>query len=40
MKAALHELPDALPAISYVCVCTFFGRDEALRVSSLPMSRQ
>jgi AcrR family transcriptional regulator len=32
----LHELPDALPAISYVCVCTFFGRDEALRASSVP----
>jgi hypothetical protein len=32
----LHELPEALPAISYVCVSTFFGVDEALRVSALP----
>jgi AcrR family transcriptional regulator len=33
----LHELPDALPAISYVCLSTFFGTDEALRVSALPV---
>jgi AcrR family transcriptional regulator len=30
----LHELPDTLPAVSYVCLSTFFGIDEALRVSS------
>ena len=34
--ATLHELPEALPAISWVCVSTFFGVDEALRVSALP----
>ena len=36
LRRRLHELPDALPAISYVCVCTFFGIDEAMRVSALP----
>jgi AcrR family transcriptional regulator len=36
LRGCLHELPDALPAISYVCVCTFFGVDEAMRVSALP----
>jgi hypothetical protein len=30
----LHELADALPAISYVCVSTFYGLDEARRVST------
>jgi AcrR family transcriptional regulator len=35
----LHELPDTLPAISYVCVSTFFGTDEALRVSAQPVPR-
>jgi hypothetical protein len=35
-QRTLHALPDALPAISYVCVSTFFGVDEALRVSTLP----
>ncbi len=35
LRGCLHELPDALPAISYVCVCTFFGIDEAMRVSAL-----
>jgi hypothetical protein len=28
----LHELPEALPAISFVCVSTFYGIDEARRV--------
>jgi AcrR family transcriptional regulator len=36
LRRCLHDLPDALPAISYVCVCTFFGVDEAMRVSALP----
>ena len=36
LRGCLHELPDALPAISYVCVSTFFGIDEAMRVSALP----
>jgi AcrR family transcriptional regulator len=35
LRGCLHELPDALPAISYVCVCTFFGVDEAMRVSAI-----
>jgi AcrR family transcriptional regulator len=35
----LHELPGTLPAISYVCVSTFFGTDAALRVSALPVAR-
>jgi hypothetical protein len=28
----LHELPDTLPAISFVCVSTFYGLEEARRV--------
>jgi hypothetical protein len=32
-QRTLHKLPDTLPAISYVCLSTFFGTDEALRVS-------
>jgi AcrR family transcriptional regulator len=35
-QRTLHELPDSLPAISWVCVSTFFGVDEALRVNALP----
>ncbi|MET0604527.1 MAG: TetR/AcrR family transcriptional regulator [Baekduia sp.] len=38
-QRTLHELPDTLAAISYVCVSTFFGTDEALRVSALPVAR-
>jgi AcrR family transcriptional regulator len=34
LERRLHELPDALPAISYVYLSTFFSIDEALRVSS------
>jgi AcrR family transcriptional regulator len=30
------ELPAALPAISYVCVSTFFGTAEAERIAALP----
>lgn len=30
----LHQLPDSLPAVSYVCVSTFFGSAEARRVSA------
>lgn len=36
LRGCLHELPHALPAISYVVVSTFFGIDEAMRVSALP----
>jgi hypothetical protein len=32
----LHELPEALPAISHVVLSTFFGVEEALRVSTRP----
>jgi hypothetical protein len=31
----LHELPDALPALSFVCVSTFYGIEEARRVATL-----
>ncbi len=30
----LHQLPDSLPALSHVCVGTFFGNAEAQRVSA------
>lgn len=40
LERRLHELPDALPAASYVCLSTFFGIDEALRVSARPAARQ
>jgi AcrR family transcriptional regulator len=36
-ESRLHELPAALPAISHVCVASFFGPDEAERVSHLPV---
>ncbi len=32
----LQELPDALPAISYVVLSTFFGTEEALRANARP----
>jgi hypothetical protein len=32
----LHELPEALPAISHVVLSTFFGVQEALRVNARP----
>lgn len=35
-QRTLHLLPAALPALTWVCVSTFFGVDEALRVSALP----
>ena len=36
----LHQLPDSLPAVSYVCVSTFFGAAEARRVSALVNNAQ
>jgi AcrR family transcriptional regulator len=39
LERRLHELPHALPAASYVCLSTFFGIDEALRVSARPAAR-
>lgn len=36
LEHRLHELPDALPGMSYFCLSTFFGADEALRVSTSP----
>jgi hypothetical protein len=36
MDRRLHELPGSLPAISYVVLSTFFGIDDALRVSAPP----
>jgi AcrR family transcriptional regulator len=32
IERRLHELPEALPAISYVCLSTLFGAKEALRI--------
>jgi AcrR family transcriptional regulator len=39
LERRLHELPDALPGMSYFCLSTFFGADDALRVSTLPPMR-
>lgn len=36
LERRLHELPDALPAVSHVCIAAFFGLDEAARVGALP----
>ena len=36
LERRLHELPDALPGMSYFCLSTFFGADDALRVSTSP----
>jgi AcrR family transcriptional regulator len=33
LQRSLHELPDALPAVSHVCLSTCFGVEEALRVN-------
>lgn len=33
----LHQLPDALAPISFVCISTFFDTDEAMRVSQIPV---
>jgi AcrR family transcriptional regulator len=38
-QRTLHELPETLAAISYVCVATFFGTEAAVRVSGLPVAR-
>ena len=34
LERRLHELPDALPGMSYFCLSTFFGIDDARRVST------
>lgn len=39
LERRLHELPDALPGMSYFCLSTFFGIEEALRVSGTPITR-
>lgn len=36
----LHQLPDSLPAVSYVCVSSFFGPAEARRVGALVTQAQ
>jgi hypothetical protein len=36
----LHQLPDSLAAVSFVCVSTFFGGAEARRVSGLVSQAQ
>lgn len=33
----LHQLPDTLAPISFVCISTFFDIDEAMRVSQIPV---
>lgn len=33
----LQQLPSALAPISFVCISTFFGTDEAMRVSQIPV---
>lgn len=38
IERRLHTLPDALPAISFVCISTFFDPEQALRVSRIPVS--
>lgn len=37
VEGRIGELPDALPAVSHVCVATFFGLPEAERVSGIPV---
>jgi hypothetical protein len=34
-EGRLHELPEALTALSFVCVSTFYGSEEARRVTTL-----
>jgi hypothetical protein len=36
LERRLSELPGTLPGMSYFCVSTFFGIEEALRVSAAP----
>jgi hypothetical protein len=36
----LHQLPDSLPALSHVCLGTFFGNAEAQRVAALTSDAQ
>lgn len=38
VERRLHQLPEALAPISYVCISTFFDIDEATRVSRIPAS--
>jgi AcrR family transcriptional regulator len=38
LERRLHELPDALPGMSYFCLSTFFGADDALRASAEPIT--
>ncbi|MFA4927934.1 MAG: hypothetical protein WC558_05420 [Patulibacter sp.] len=37
VERRLAALPAELPAISFVCISTFFGPEEALRVSRMPV---
>jgi AcrR family transcriptional regulator len=36
LERSIEQLPDSLPGVSYTCIATFFGIEEARRVSSLP----
>ncbi len=38
VERRLHTAPDLLPAISFVCISTFFGTEEAVRVSQSPVA--
>lgn len=35
LEDRIEQLPAALPAVSYVCISTFFGIDEARRILEL-----
>jgi AcrR family transcriptional regulator len=37
LEGRLQTLPELLPTISFVCISTFFGADEAARVSRIPV---
>jgi hypothetical protein len=38
LDGRLHQLPDSLPALSHVCVGSFFGSAEAQRICALKSS--
>jgi AcrR family transcriptional regulator len=40
LDGTIEQLPDALPGVSYICISTFFGIEEARRISGLPGWRE
>jgi AcrR family transcriptional regulator len=40
LDRTIEQLPDCLPGVSYICIATFFGIEEARRVSGLPGWRE